>query len=100
MPDQFNFSTALDQVKTGKRLARVSQWPDAYGCHRSVVLVRGREIAASFEPMVTHLGEGAKFHVSDHIDCIFLHADGQISTTVGYQLSQDDLLAEDWFEVA
>ena len=93
------FAEALDALREGKAVARTGWQPDAYGCHRSLVLIPGREIKASFPPMVNFLGEGTEFFVEDHVDAIYRHECGHISTVVGYQFLQQDILTNDWLVV-
>ena len=49
--------------------------------------------------MVRHLGRDAEFKVHDHIDALFEGEGAVPEVVVGWSLSQDDLLANDWFMV-
>ncbi|ERP95745.1 hypothetical protein Q669_29695 [Labrenzia sp. C1B10] len=90
-----NISKAIDQARQGKKIAHGS-WSNGHPSY--LVFVPGREVEASFPPMVNHLGEGTKFLVSDHVDAVYK---GMIQThsVLGYQFSQIEILEDRWFLV-
>lgn len=96
-----NFTQATQAMRDGQKLCR-GAWMTPHQ-PSYVVLVPGREITVSYEPMVSHLGEGRKMIVADHIDAIFVPTlfpeSNEVLCQVGYTLSQEDLLATDWFVV-
>ena len=92
------FGQALDALREGKAVAR-RDW-EANGRTEYLVLVPGRVVEVSYEPMAGHLGAGTKMSVADHIDVVNEHTiagEGHDSTcVVGWQPNQVDILADDW----
>jgi hypothetical protein len=96
-----DFGQALAAMKEGKKVAH-SYWGDNDPAY--LVFVPGRDVKASFRPMVNHLGEGTTFRVQDHIDAVFVTPLGRgkgskTSAAVGYQFSQQELLVPAWILV-
>lgn len=91
------FSEAVAVMRSGGAVARSAWINDEKPTF--LVLIPGREINASFPPMVNHLGEGAVFVVRDHFDAIFIFPNGQIECELSYTLTHEDLLGADWFKV-
>lgn len=98
----FDFGKALEHLKAGARVSR-RHWQ--HYASAFLVLVEGREVTVSYEPMKSHLGEGAKMYVSDHIDKIYVpngcsvseHQVEHHTCLVDATLMTADLLSEDWF---
>jgi hypothetical protein len=85
----FSFSTALQALKTGKRVGR-REWKNA----RFVFLVQGSEFEVSRAPLNEFFAEGTKVTYRPHID--MCGADGSIGT---WSPSMVDIMADDWYEV-
>lgn len=86
--DMFGFGTAIEHLKAGKRVAR-SGWN---GKNMFLFLVAGsHNLTVNREPLISILGEGAKFNYQPHVD--MFTADG---TIVPWLCSQSDMLALDW----
>lgn len=84
----FNFGHAVYLLKEGFRVAR-SGWN---GKGMFLFLVAGsNNLTVNREPLLSILGEGAKFTYQPHVD--MFTADG---TIVPWLCSQSDMLAEDW----
>ena len=84
----FNFGHALLLIKQGYRLAR-ENWN---GKDMFVFMVAGTiNLTVNREPLLSILGEGAKFSYNPHID--IMTANGTVSV---WQPSMGDCLAEDW----
>lgn len=96
-----NFQEAKQLMEQGKKVACRHWNSDIYDEPSFLVLIRGREIEASYEPMVTHLGKGTKMKVHDHIDAVYLPTPGfeGIRIKVGYSIRSYDIGATDWYEV-
>lgn len=86
-------SDAVEAMREGKRVRRAC-WTGPTQPNY-LVHIPGREVSASFPPMVNHLGEGTPFHVYDHVDAIFEY-NGTIGSEIGYAFSQADVLLDDW----
>ena len=88
-PEQFSFSTALDLLKQGNKVAR-SGWN---GKGMWIIYTPGRVIE-NLEPnsFYDKCGFEAPVTITGHID--MKAADG--SMVVGWLASQTDLLAHDW----
>jgi hypothetical protein len=86
-----NFSTALEKIKAGHRLARAG-WN---GKGMFLFLVPGSVFKVNREPLLSIMGEGTEVQYHAHID---------MKTAQGYVVpwlaSQADLLADDWEIVA
>jgi hypothetical protein len=82
-----NFSTALEQIKAGKRLSRAS-WNDK-GVF--VFLVPGSNFKVNREPLLSILGEGNEVTYHPHID--IYTTNNSISV---WQPSMSDIMADDW----
>ncbi|WP_157775217.1 Thoeris anti-defense Tad2 family protein [Hartmannibacter diazotrophicus] len=91
-----NFQAALETMRTGSAVARRIWHPKRNP--EFLVFMPGREVQASFEPMVTHLGKGCVFRTRDHIDAVFV-SDTGLECVVGYELSQADIMAADWYVI-
>lgn len=91
----YNISEAVQLMREGKRVTRGS-WGSENPSY--LVLIPGRALKASYEPMTNHLGEGTAFHVRDHVDAIYMN-EGLADPTcqVGYEFTQDDVLSQDWY---
>lgn len=85
----YTFSTALDMVKSGKRVAR-SGWN---GKGMFIFLVPGSTFEVNRPPLLGIYPPGTKINYHPHID--MRTADG---TIVPWLASQTDLLASDWEE--
>ncbi len=94
-----DFHTALEIMRLGHAVARAAWEAAGNSLPMGLVFIPGRRIKASFEPMVRHLGRDAEFTVHDHIDALFEGGGAVPEVVVGWSLSQDDLLANDWFMV-
>lgn len=100
-----NISQAVEAMREGKKVSR-GGWQPVHD-PSFVVLIPGREIEVSYEPMVSHLGAGTRMNTADHIDAIFQPVPGTIghlnnapaTCVVGWQLTQADVLHDDWFVV-
>lgn len=92
-----NVTEAVQLMREGKRVRRGGWGREAPSF---VVLIPGRDVTPNNKPMVEHLGEGTPFHVQDHVDAIF-YSDGpeQPICKVGYEFTQEDVLAADWYIV-
>lgn len=86
----YTFSTALDMVKSGKRVAR-SGWN---GKGMFIFLVPGSTFEVNRPPLLGIYPAGTKINYHPHID--MRTADGMI---VPWLASQTDILASDWEEV-
>ena len=88
------FSEAVEKMRGGAKVRNGAWGPTDPSF---LVLIPGRLVKASFEPMVNYLG------VVDHIDAVFgTEQDGKLigaTCVVGYQFRQSDLLNDAWFEV-
>jgi len=93
-----NIGEAVAALRAGKKV-RHAGWRDDLRYPSFLVLIPGRDITASYKPMTDHLGEGAAFHVDDHIDAIFDAGTPQMSCVVGRAFPQDELLSDDWVVV-
>ena len=62
------FSEAVEKMRGGAKVRNGAWGPTDPSF---LVLIPGRLVKASFEPMVNHLGEGTEFGVVDHIDAVF-----------------------------
>lgn len=87
MPEQFDFSDALNMIKNGLKMARLG-WN---GKDMFVFLVEGRKFKVNRPPLLGIYEEGTPIDYHGHID--MKTADGQI---VPWVCSQTDMLAEDW----
>lgn len=88
----FNFGHALHLLNRGYRVCRVG-WN---GKNMFLFKVGGSvNLTVNREPLISILGEGAKFNYQPHID--MFTADG---TIVPWICNQSDMLAEDWMIVA
>lgn len=92
---KLTFAQAMAEMRAGQKVRRES-WGHSHPSF--LVLIPGRWIEVSFEPMKSHVGEGAQMFVSDHIDAIF-ESKGKVFCAVGYNLSQEDLMSDDWMVV-
>ena len=98
-PQGLDFPTAIDLMRQGHSVSRAAWSEEGPECPMYLVLIPGRKIKASCEPMVTHLGRNTEFTVRDHIDAILEGGDDGPHVIVGWPLRQDDVLADDWFLV-
>jgi hypothetical protein len=87
MQPMFDFSTALQHLKDGKRVCRTG-WN---GKDMFVFLVPGSTFKVNRPPLLGIYPEGTQINYHGHVD--MRTADGQI---VPWLCSQTDLLAEDW----
>lgn len=87
MPEQFDFSDALNMIKNGLKMARLG-WN---GKDMFVFLVEGSKFKVNRPPLLGIYEEGTPIDYHGHID--MKTADGQI---VPWVCSQTDMLAEDW----
>ena len=94
-----DFHTALDLMRMGHAVARAAWTGAGPALPIALVFIRGRAAKAAFQPMVRHLGRDAEFTVHDHIDALFEGEGAVPQVVVGWSISQDDLLANDWFMV-
>jgi len=85
-----NFSYALNQIKSGKKMQRYG-WN---GKEMFIFLVGGSTFTVNRPPLLGIYDEGTEIKYQAHID--MKTADG---TIVPWLASQSDLLAEDWQEV-
>ena len=91
-----NIFEAVEAMRAGKKV-RFTEWvADTDPLY--LVLIPGREVTASFAPMVDHLGEGTKFVVGDHVDAIYAGALGPICK-VGRGFRQEEILFPHWIVV-
>ena len=81
------FSTALESIKNGNRVARVG-WN---GKGMFIFLVPGSVFLVNRPPLLGIFPEGTEVRYHAHVD--MKTADGQI---VPWLCSQTDLLADDW----
>lgn len=91
MNENFNFSRALEELKTGKKVSR-SGWN---GKNMFVFLVDGSTFKVNRPPLLGIYPEGTEITYCPHID--MRTADGKI---VPWLASQTDVLANDWGIVA
>lgn len=93
----FDFGKALEHLKAGARVSR-RRWSHD---RAFLVLVRGRDVKVTYEPMKSHLGEGVTMAIVDHIDMIWPPSEEceDHLCNVNQVLQTDDLLADDWFVV-
>lgn len=88
--DRLSFSTALEQIKAGRRLARAG-WN---GKDMFIFLVAGSTFRVNRAPLLGIYPEGTEITYHAHID---------MKTAQGYVVpwlaSQADLLADDWIVV-
>lgn len=84
------FSTALDAIKNGNRVARAG-WN---GKGMFIFLVPGSVFLVNRPPLLGIFPEGTEVRYHAHVD--MKTADGQI---VPWLCSQTDLMAEDWEHV-
>lgn len=82
-----NFSQALDEIKSGKKVSR-SGWN---GKNMFVFLVPGSRFKVSRPPLLGIYPEGTEIDYHAHVD--MRTETGQI---VPWLVSQTDLLADDW----
>ena len=82
-----NFSNALNEIKSGNRVARAG-WN---GKNMFIFLVPGSTFHVNRPPLLGIYQEGTEINYHAHID--MRTADGMI---VPWLASQTDLLAEDW----
>lgn len=82
-----NFSEALVEIKNGKKVSREG-WN---GKSMFVFLVPGSVFKVSRAPLLGIYPEGTEIKYHAHVD--LKSADGQV---VPWQVSQTDLLADDW----
>lgn len=82
-----NFSQALDELKTGKKVSRTG-WN---GKNMFVFLVPGSRFKVNRPPLLGIYPEGTEIDYHAHVD--MRTATGQI---VPWLVSQTDLLADDW----
>ncbi len=82
-----DFAFALNQLKTGHRVARKG-WN---GKGMFIFLVAGSNFIVNREPLLSIMGEGSEVTYRPHID--MKDAEGKV---VPWLASQTDLLAEDW----
>jgi hypothetical protein len=88
LESSLSFGSALASLKAGKRVARAG-WN---GKNMFLFLVDGtKDLKVNREPLISILGEGAKFTYQPHVD--MFTADG---TIVPWLCSQTDMLADDW----
>ena len=88
------FSEALDALKLGYRITR-STWKGDPALPDYLYLVSGSRFEVSRPPLSTHLPEGSSVEYMPHIDSFRASPTfGQIAAV--YQVSQADLLADDW----
>ena len=87
---EIDFSTALQQIKAGKRLARTG-WNDK-GIF--VYLVHGSQFTVNRPPLNAMYKEGTEITYRPHID--LRAADGTCGV---WSPSNSDLLGDDWFIV-
>lgn len=82
-----NFGKALEEVKSGKRIARAG-WN---GKGMFLFLVPGSQFKVNREPLLSIMGEGTIVDYHAHID---------MKTAQGYVVpwlaSQSDMLSDDW----
>jgi len=90
MEENENFSTALEHLKEGRRMARRG-WN---GKGMFVFLVNGSEFEVNREPLLSILGEGTPVKYRPHID--ICTPDGSIGV---WQPSMGDVMADDWMIV-
>lgn len=90
MPEQFDFSIALDHIKSGARVCR-SGWN---GKGMFIFLVHGSRFKVNRPPLLGIYPEGTEINYHAHVD--MRTADGQI---VPWLCSQTDMLADDWMLV-
>lgn len=94
------FSEAVDRLRAGGKVRNGAWGPTDPSF---LVLVPGRLVKASFEPMVNVIGEGNEFGSIEHIDAVFgTELDGKLTgatVVLGYNFRQSDLLNDAWFEV-
>ena len=86
----FNFSIALDYLKTGKKVARQG-WN---GKGMFIFLVPGSEFKVDRPPLLGIYPEGTEINYHAHVD---MKTAG--NKVVPWLASQTDLLAEDWIIV-
>ena len=82
-----DFAFALNQLKTGHRVARKG-WN---GKGMFIFLVAGSNFIVNREPLLSIMGEGSEVTYRPHID--MKDAEGKV---VPWLASQTDLLADDW----
>ena len=87
MPEHMDFSTALEMLKDGHKVAR-SGWK---GRGMFIFLVPGSIFKVNRPPLLDIYTKGTKIIYHAHID--MKTADGQV---VPWLCSQTDMLAEDW----
>lgn len=86
-----NFSTALEGVKKGERWARAG-WN---GKGMFIYLVAGSHFKVNRAPLNRHFSDGTDMQYHAHVD--MFTAQGY---AVPWVVSQADLLADDWLQVA
>ncbi len=90
MEEKFDFSTALELLKSGKKVAR-QNWN---GKGMFLFLVQGSTFKVNRPPLLGIYEEGTTINYRSHID--MKTANGEI---VPWIASQSDLLEDDWVEV-
>jgi hypothetical protein len=105
-PKKMAFAAACAAMQIGEKVRR-TKWDDFDETRLFplfIVMVPGRQITVSYEPMVTHLGEGTVMTTKDHYDAIFSSPDVSpfddeptpVVCEVGFQFSREDIEANDW----
>ena len=89
--ERFGFSKALDILKSGGCVARLS-WQDA-----KLYLVQGSLFAVTRQPLLGILTEGQSVYYQGHIDILYKTNDVYCAST--WTPSNLDLLGEDWVVV-
>lgn len=93
MEPLMTFGEVLLALRDGKAVAR-REW-EATGNTAFLVLIPGRTVEVSYEPMKSFVGGGTRMDVADHIDVIDMDI-GSTRCSVGWQPLQADILADDW----
>lgn len=80
------------------RAIRAAHWSSNPKRHpKLIVFVEGREIEASFDPMVDAIGKGTRFKTRSHIDAIF-EVDGKLECVVNWISLRDLGMAKNDFQ--
>lgn len=85
-PDALNFGSAIEALKNGSRVSRATWLSGSW-----IKLVPGSE--------GVEMSDGSTADVQDAFGALLVRIDGSRSYSVGWAVSAEDALAEDWYIV-